>query len=231
MKCVWIQSTWEAHVSLYVCGACCLDSTFNAPIEVLPLYIGIGIQVLPLLLFHKTLCLLQFPFPYALTNLYFTGIIGDPSTAFTFQTSFFIFCLYHLCFVLFFCFVLFCFFVFLFLFFLLCLLSSFGLESFCFFLRVRTSFASRNHWRSLDSFHFSDEFFHFLFVSPLFCFIFCFFLFFLFFFVFLWLCLLSSIGLESFCFFLRVRTSFSSEVLVMMLQAMCGVFLGLETSH
>ena len=45
--------------------ACCPDDTFNAPVDVWPPYIGIELRVLTLLRFHKTLCLLQFPFPYA----------------------------------------------------------------------------------------------------------------------------------------------------------------------
>ena len=139
---------WEAHDSQSVCGACCPDGTFNEPVDVLPLYIGVGLQVLPLLRFHKTLCLLQFPFSCASINFSFTGIIEDPSTAFNFLVSFLIFCLYRL----------------------LCV---------CVF------------------------------------------------FFFFWLCLLNSFGLNSFCFFLWVRTSFAGGVLVMMLQAMCGVFLGL----
>ena len=47
----------------------------------------------------------------------------------------------------------------------------------------------------------------------------------------LWLCLLSGFWLESFCFFFRVQTSSAGGVLEMTLQAMCGLFLGLETSH
>ena len=76
--------------------ACCPDGTFNTPVDVLPLYIGVGLRVLPLLRFHKALYLLQFHFSYALANFSFTGIIGDPSTAFNFPVSFFIFCLYRL---------------------------------------------------------------------------------------------------------------------------------------
>ena len=136
------------HVSLYVCGACCPDDTFNVLIEVLPLYIGVGLRVLPLLLFHSSL-------PTAIS---FPLCFGKP-------------------------------------------------------------FFHRNHRRSLDSFYFFDEFFHFLFFkSPFvfFCFCFCLFLFFFFCF-FLFLCLLSGFGLESLCFFLRVRSSFASGVLVIML--------------
>ena len=50
-----------------------------------------------------------------------------------------------------------------------------------------------------------------LFVSPSLC-------------CFLWLCLLSIFGLESFCLFMRMRTSFIGGVLAMMLQVVCGMF-------
>ena len=55
--------------------------------------------------------------------------------------------------------------------------------------------------------------------------------FFFFFFFYGSINLLSGFWLESFCFFFRVRTSFAGGVLEMTLQAMCGLFLGLETSH
>ena len=117
MKCVWIQSASEVHVYFYIFDACCPDNTFIALVNVLPLYIGVGLRVLPFLRFHKTLCLLQFPFLYALENLYFIGIIRDPSATFTFLVCF-LFVLPSL----------------LFFFFLwLCLLSGFGIESFFFF--------------------------------------------------------------------------------------------------
>ena len=67
---------------------------------------------MPLLRFHKTLYLLQFPFPHAPENLSFTGIIEDPSITFTFLVSFFIFCLYRV--LCFFVFVFVLFFVFMF---------------------------------------------------------------------------------------------------------------------
>ena len=49
--------------------------------------------------------------------------------------------------------------------------------------------------------------------------------------LFLWLYLLSIFGLESFCLFLRVRSSFVDRVLVMMLQVVYGIFPGLGASH
>ena len=110
---------WEEHVSLYVCGSCCLDDTFNAPVDVLPLYIGVRLRVLPLFRFHTTFCLLQFPLSRTSVNLSFIGVIRDPSTAFNFLVSFFIFCLY--------CLLCVCVFFFFFFFLLLCLLSSLGL--------------------------------------------------------------------------------------------------------
>ena len=65
------------------------------------------------------------------------------------------------------------------------------------------NFFRRNHRRSHENFQFSDEFFQIMFVSPSLCFFF----------------FISFFGLESFCFFLRVRASFITGVLVMML---CG---------
>ena len=114
---------WEAHVSLYVYGPCCSSSTFNEPVKVLPLYIGVRLQVLPLLRFHKTLCLLQCPFPYAPADLSFIGIIRDSLTTFNLLVSFFIFCLYRL---LCFCFL---FFVFFFVFFMALFVEWFWVRS------------------------------------------------------------------------------------------------------
>ena len=79
---------WEAHVSQRVCGACYPDGTIIVPIDVLSLYIGVGLRVLFLLRFHKALCLLQFSFSYASANFSFKGIIGDPLTTFDFAMSF-----------------------------------------------------------------------------------------------------------------------------------------------
>ena len=58
------------------------------PINVLPLCIGVGLQVPFLLQFHKALCLLQFSFSCASTNFYLKGIIEDPLTTFDFLVSF-----------------------------------------------------------------------------------------------------------------------------------------------
>ena len=88
MKCVWIQSAWEVHVSQHVCSACCFDDTFNVPVDVLPQYIGVGLRVLFLLRFHKALWLLQFSFSCASANFSFKEIIGDPLTTFDFSVSF-----------------------------------------------------------------------------------------------------------------------------------------------
>ena len=43
---IWVQSTWEVHISKHVCEALCLDDTFNASVDVLPIYIGVGLQML-----------------------------------------------------------------------------------------------------------------------------------------------------------------------------------------
>ena len=48
------------------CSACCPNGTFNASVDVLTSHIGVELRVLPLLRFHKALCLLQFPFPVLL---------------------------------------------------------------------------------------------------------------------------------------------------------------------
>ena len=45
------------------------DGTFNAYVDVTPLYIGVGLQVFPFLLLLKTLCLLQSRFRCASANL------------------------------------------------------------------------------------------------------------------------------------------------------------------
>ena len=45
------------------------DCTFNAHVDVTPLYIGARLQVFPFLLFLKTLCLLQSRFGCAFVNL------------------------------------------------------------------------------------------------------------------------------------------------------------------
>ena len=87
-------------------------------------------------------------------------------------------------------------------------------------------FFERNYWRSLHNFQFSDEFSlyyyyyffklvcNFVFPSvPFFC------------------GSVSLVFLESFCFFLRLRTLFASEVPVMMPQAGYRLFPGLESSH
>ena len=87
VKCVWIQSAWEAHVSQHVCGTWCLDGAFNVPIDVLPLHIGVGLRVLFLLRFHKALCLLQFYFSRVSANFSFKGIIGDLLTTFDIPVS------------------------------------------------------------------------------------------------------------------------------------------------
>ena len=60
--------------------------------------------MLPLLLFQKAFCLLQFHFSYAYSNFSFKGIIRGPSTTFNFLVSFFKLRLYCPCCV-------FCFFV------------------------------------------------------------------------------------------------------------------------
>ena len=59
-------------------AACCPDGTFNKHVDDLPLYIGVGLRVLPLLRFHKALYLLQFPFSCASSNFSFTGIMEIP---------------------------------------------------------------------------------------------------------------------------------------------------------
>ena len=53
--------------------------------------------MLPLLLFHKAFCLLQFRFSYASANFSFKGIIGGLSTTFNFSVSFFKLHLYCPC--------------------------------------------------------------------------------------------------------------------------------------
>ena len=79
-------------------------------------------------------------------------------------------------------------------------------------------FFERNYQRSLTTYNFLVSFFFFqTSLHPLLCF--------------LWLCLLGIIWLEKFCFFLRLRTSFTSGVSVIMLQAGYKVFVGLESSH
>ena len=88
LKCIRIQSVWEAHVSQYVYDACCPDGTFNVPVDVSPLYIGVGLVVLFPLLLHRDFCLLQFYFSYASANFLFKGIIRDPLTTFDFLVSF-----------------------------------------------------------------------------------------------------------------------------------------------
>ena len=80
--------------------------------------------MLPLLQFYKALCLLQLPFSYASANFFFKGIIRDTLTTFNFPMSFF-----QISFVFFLYFYLW-----------LYLLSIFGFERFCFFMRVQTSF-------------------------------------------------------------------------------------------
>ena len=79
---------WEAHVSQYVYDACCLDGTFNVPVDVLPLYIGVGLRVMFPLLLHKACSLLQFYFSCASANFSFKGIIEDPLIAFNLLVSF-----------------------------------------------------------------------------------------------------------------------------------------------
>ena len=75
------------NVSQRFCGACCLDGTFNVPVDVLTLCIGVGIRVMFLLRFHKALCLLQFYFSCASANFSFKGIIRDRLTTFDFPVS------------------------------------------------------------------------------------------------------------------------------------------------
>ena len=88
MKGIWIQSGWEAHVSQRVYGACFPDGTFNAPINVLSLYIRARLRFMFLLRFHKALCLLQFSFSCASANFSFKGIVKVPLTTFDFPVSF-----------------------------------------------------------------------------------------------------------------------------------------------
>ena len=135
--------------------AWCPDDTFNVPVDVLPLHMGVGLRVLFPLRLHRALCLLQFYFSRASENFSFKGTIGDPLTTFDFLMSF---CNSNLVCIAFYVFV----FVFVF---------------------------------------------------------------------FLWSCLLSILGLESFCSFLRVQSSFACRVLVMMLPTVCGIFPGLGTSY
>ena len=87
MKCIWIQSAWEAHVSQHVYGAWCPDGAFNVLVDVFHIYIGVRLRLLFLLRFHKALCLLQFYFSCVSTNFSFKGIIGDPLTTFEFSMS------------------------------------------------------------------------------------------------------------------------------------------------
>ena len=87
----------ESARSQYVCGVLCYNGTFNATVDISPLYIGVGLQVLPFLLFHKTFFLLQFHFSYAFANFYFKGIIRGPSTTFNFSVCFFNLRLYYPC--------------------------------------------------------------------------------------------------------------------------------------
>ena len=87
MKCVWIQSTWEAHVFQHVCGTWFLNDAFNVPVDVSRLHIGVRLRVLFLLRFHKALCLLQFYFSCVSANFSFKGIIEDPLTVFNFSVS------------------------------------------------------------------------------------------------------------------------------------------------
>ena len=82
-----------------------------ASVDVLPLYIGVGLQDFSFLRFLKAL----YDFSYAYANFSLKGIVGDTLTTFTFPVSFL----------------------------WLYLLSIFGLENPCFFLKARTSFADR----------------------------------------------------------------------------------------
>ena len=66
-------------------------------VDIIPLYIGVRLRVLPLLLFHKAFCLLQFRFSCAFANFSFKGIIGGPLTTFNFPVSFFKLRLYCPC--------------------------------------------------------------------------------------------------------------------------------------
>ena len=65
------------------------------PVDVPPLYIGVALLMLPLLLFHKVFCLLQFRFSCTSVNFFFNRIIKGPSTTFNFPVNFFKLCLYY----------------------------------------------------------------------------------------------------------------------------------------
>ena len=88
-------------------------------------YIRVGLQVLFLLRFHKALWLLQFSFSYASTNFSFKEIIRDSLTTLDFSVSF---CNSNLVCIAFSMFL-----------FVAMFLSIFRIESFFFFLRVRSS--------------------------------------------------------------------------------------------
>ena len=65
-----------------------LTTHLMRPLMFHPYIYGVRLRVLPLLLFHKAFCLLQFRFSYAFPNFYFKEIIGGPSTTFNFSVSF-----------------------------------------------------------------------------------------------------------------------------------------------
>ena len=82
-----IKRVGSAHFQ-HFCGACYFDDTFDAPVNVEPLCIGVALRVLFLLRFHRAICLLQFSFSSAPANFSFKGIIRYPLTTFEFPKSF-----------------------------------------------------------------------------------------------------------------------------------------------
>ena len=85
----------SAHFPICL-GSMMSNGTFNAPVDVSPLYIGIRLQMLPLLLFHKAFHLLQFLFSCVFANHCFKVIIEAPSMSFNFSVSFYKLCLHCL---------------------------------------------------------------------------------------------------------------------------------------
>ena len=75
----------------------CMMITFNASVDILPLYIGVRLRMLLLLPFHKVFHPLQFLFSCASTNRCFKVIIGASSKSFKISMSFYklrLHCLY-----------------------------------------------------------------------------------------------------------------------------------------
>ena len=64
------------------------DGTFNAPVDVTPIYIGVGLQVFPFFTTFQNSYLIAGSFPSCLYKPCFLGLIGGPSRNFNFLVSF-----------------------------------------------------------------------------------------------------------------------------------------------